>query len=86
VYLAASTGLGRLSPHVNLGYTASGSSAAATAPGSFLAAPPNEINYAGGADVAVSLRTTVIFDIVGRSLRHIGTLGEAPVAVRHEKR
>jgi hypothetical protein len=78
VYLAASTGLGRLSPHLNLGYTVSSASDAATGAGAVLIAPPDEINYAGGVDVAVSLRATVAFDVVGRTLRGIGTLEEVP--------
>ena len=78
LYLAASTGLGRLSPHVNVGYTVSGASDAARAPNSVLIAPSDEVNYAGGADVALSLRTTVALDVVGRTLRRVGTLEEVP--------
>jgi hypothetical protein len=78
VYVAASTGLGRLSPHVNVGYTLSGTSESAGTARSALIPPPDEINYAGGADVAVSLRTTVAFDVVGRTLRGVGTLREEP--------
>ena len=72
VYLVASTGLGRLSPHMNLGYTASGASSAANAVNSNLIAPPDEINYAGGADAALTLRTTVAFDIIGRRFGRSG--------------
>lgn len=75
LFVAASTGLGRVSPHVNLGYTVSGATDTAEAAGS---APPDEINYAGGADVAVSLHTTIAFDVVGRTLLGIGTLREQP--------
>ena len=75
LFVVASTGLGRVSPHMNLGYTVSGATDAAVAANS-LCAPPDEINYAGGADVAVSLRTTIAFDVVGRTLRGIGTLRE----------
>jgi hypothetical protein len=78
LYLAASTGLGRLSPHVNIGYTVSGASDAAGAASSVLIAPPDEVNYAGGADVSVTLRTTVVVDILGRTLRRVGTLEEVP--------
>ena len=77
VYLAASTGLGRLSPHINAGYTLSGTSDSVST-SSALIAPPDEINYAGGADMAVSLRATVVFDVVGRTLRGVGTLREQP--------
>ena len=77
VYLVASTAVSKLSPHVNIGYTVSGESGAARDPKSNLIAPPDEVNYAGGADVALSLRTTVAVDVVGRTLRKVGTLEEA---------
>jgi hypothetical protein len=78
LYVAASTGLGRMYPHVNVGYTVSGASGAARASDSVLIAPPDEINYASGADFALSLRTTLALDIVGRTLRKIGTLEDVP--------
>ena len=80
LYVIASTELGRLSPHVNAGYTVSGESGAVGAAGSTLIAPPDEINYAAGADFVVTLRTTVAFDVLGRSLRGIGTLEEGSTA------
>jgi len=42
--------------------------------------PPEEINYAAGADWALSLRSTVSFDTVGRILRRAGTVtwGSSP--------
>jgi hypothetical protein len=76
--LIASTQAGIFSPHVNVGYTISGTSSAASDPSTFVIAPPEEINYAAGADVAVSLRTTVAFDAVGRTLRKAGTLTWGP--------
>jgi hypothetical protein len=76
VYLAASSGVGRFSPHVNVGYTVSGESEAARAPDAVLIAPPDEVNYAGGADIVLSFRTTLALDIVGRTLRGIGTLDD----------
>jgi len=78
LYVAASTGLGRWSPHINIGYTLSGTSDGAGASSSALIPPPDEINYAGGAEVVVSLRTTIAFDVVGRTLRGVGTLMEQP--------
>lgn len=74
MYLVGSTALGHVSPHFNVGYTVSGESGAARDPKSSLIAPPDEVNYAGGADVTLSLRTTVAVDIVGRTLRKIGAL------------
>jgi len=76
--MIASTQAAMFSPHVNVGYTISGTSSAATDPFTVLIAPPEEINYAAGADVAVSLRTTVAFDAVGRTLRKAGTLTWGP--------
>src|SRR5262245_53394867 len=80
MYFIASTAVGRLSPHINAGYTFSGESGAASAPGSILGPPPDEINFAGGADYAVSLRTTAVFDVLSRTLRGIGTLEEGNAA------
>jgi Putative MetA-pathway of phenol degradation len=80
MYFIASTTVGRLSPHINAGYTFSGESGAAGAPGSIPGPPPDEINYVGGADYVVSLRTTAVFDVVGRTLRGIGTLQEGNTA------
>jgi hypothetical protein len=75
----AATEAGRLSPHVNLAYTISGTSeGAVSAPGSVLVGPPEEISYAAGADYALSLRTTVAFDAVGRVLRKEGKLMWGP--------
>ena len=76
----ASSAVGRLSPHVNIAYTISGTSSAADDLESVVVAPPEEISYAGGADLAVTLRTTVAFDAVGRVLRKVGTLTWAPSA------
>jgi len=65
----ASSSIGRLSPHGNFGYTISGTSNSVNDPASLLLAPPEEINYTGGADVALSPRVTVAFDAIGRTLR-----------------
>lgn len=73
----ASSAIGELSPHANLAYTISGASGAADDL-AYVAAPPEEINYAAGADLAVSLRTTVAADIVGRVMRKIGKLEWSP--------
>jgi hypothetical protein len=80
MYFIASGAVGRLSPHINAGYTFSAESGAASEPGALLAAPPDEINYVGGADYVISLRTTAVFDVVGRTLRGIGTLQEGNTA------
>jgi hypothetical protein len=74
----ASTAVGGLSPHVNLAYTISGTSEAGDDPDTFVIPPPEEINYAAGADFALSLRTTIAVDVVGRVMREVGTLTWGP--------
>jgi hypothetical protein len=76
-FIAASE-LGTLSPHVNLAYTISGTSEAADDPNTFVIGPPEEISYAAGADLALTLRTTVAFDAVGRVLRKVGAVEWGP--------
>jgi hypothetical protein len=74
----ASSELGRLSPHANFGYTITGTSTSADDPLSYVVPPPEEINYAAGADLAVSRRATVAVDAVGRVVRGVGALSWAP--------
>ena len=74
----ASSRLGELSPHANLAYTISGTSEAGADPNSYISAPPEEINYAAGADLALGLRTTVAADVVGRIMRKAGTMTWGP--------
>jgi hypothetical protein len=74
----ASSAAGWLYPHVNLAYTIAGSSAVGDDPADYVIAPPEEVNYAAGADLAVSLRTTVAFDVVGRVMRQVGNLTWGP--------
>ena len=62
LYGAASTQTGRLSPHANFGYTVSREASAYTE------FEPDQLNFAGGADFAVTPRLTVIADFVGRTL------------------
>jgi len=40
--------------------------------------PPEEINYAAGADLALGLRATVAADIVGRVMRRVGNMTWGP--------
>jgi hypothetical protein len=81
VYAAISGAAGRLSPHFNIGYTISHESDAANDPGAFVFAPPDEFNYAGGVDVAVTPRFTLVGDVVGRTLRDFGKPVEKPAGV-----
>jgi hypothetical protein len=76
--MIASSAMGRLSPHVNFGYTISGTSDSVPLRDAAVIVPPEEINYAGGADFAVSLRTTVAAAVVGRTLRRAGTVEWGP--------
>jgi len=69
----ASSAVGALAPHANLAYTISGTSDAGKDPDTFVIPPAEEINYAAGADLALSLRTTVAVDVVGRVMRKVGT-------------
>jgi len=71
LYGIASIGVGKLSPHLNAGYTRSTHGAL---PGVSL---NNEWNYTAGFDLAVSPRLTLIADVVGRSIRGQGRLIEA---------
>lgn len=76
VYLTASTGHTRVSPHVNIGYTVSSQGAQAQDVTTTVLAPPNEVNYAGGVDIAATPRLTIAADLVGRNLRSFGQLVE----------
>ncbi|HVJ28352.1 MAG TPA: transporter, partial [Vicinamibacterales bacterium] len=70
LYGIGSFAVGKLSPHINAGYTFSTKGA--------LDAPLNdEWNYAVGLDVAVSPRLTLIADVLGRSIRDVGRMVEA---------
>jgi len=71
LYGIGSMGLGKLSPHLNAGYTRSTRGAL---PGASL---KNEWNYAAGFDLAVSSRMTLIADVLGRSILDQGRLIEA---------
>ena len=69
MYVALSVARGRVSPHVNFGYTVSGASDAATSDDTYLIEPPDEVNFAGGVDYAITPRLTVAGDVVGRRLK-----------------
>jgi hypothetical protein len=76
--LIYSSTIGRVGPHANFGYTISGKSSSVDNPDLDLAPPSEEINYTGGADVAVSSRLTAAFDVIGRTLRGAGTVSQVP--------
>jgi hypothetical protein len=60
-FLIVSGGKSRFSPHLNAGYTFTGDS-------DEFGVLPDEINYAGGFDAALSSRLTLNADVVGRAL------------------
>jgi uncharacterized membrane protein YgcG len=71
LYGIASMTLGKVSPHVNAGYTRTGHGGLADA------SLHDEWNYAAGFDVAVSPRLTLIADVIGRTILDQGRLREA---------
>jgi hypothetical protein len=71
LYGIASVAFGKLSPHVNAGYTYSTRGAL---PDVRL---NNEWNYTAGFDLSVSPRLTLIVDVLGRSIRNQGRLIES---------
>jgi hypothetical protein len=76
VFLVESGGTDRITQHLNIGYTFSGSGETALAAGQLGATPdfPDELNYAAGVELVVEPRVTVIADLVGRNLRNAGRL------------
>jgi hypothetical protein len=57
---------GKVSPHVNIGYRWSGDSVLAGNPATGESAHfPDQFNFAGGAEVSVNDRLTVVFDLLG---------------------
>ncbi len=73
-YLILSSGNDRLSPHVNIGYTASGEGNRET---EFLFEPlgaSDEFNYAGGVEFVAHPRLTILADFLGRTLIDAGDL------------
>ncbi len=76
-FLIASGGMGRFSPHLNIGYTAVdgevGSSGLLAELGG-TAPLSDEINYAMGMEFVPHPKLTLIGDVIGRSLRDAGRL------------
>jgi len=82
-YVIASTEHGMFSPHVNFGYTASGSGDKVGAYGVPIEGVSDEINYAGGVEVIPSPKLTVIGDIIGRTLRGAGTVAPQTITLQY---
>jgi hypothetical protein len=76
-FLVASGGMGRFSPHLNIGYTfvdgEVGESGLLAELGG-TAPVPDELNYAMGMEFAPHPKLTLIGDVVGRTLRRAGRL------------
>lgn len=69
-----SSSVGRVSPHVSVGYTFSNGTLSPllqTAPATLDLKVPNELNWAAGLDAAVAPRTTVVADFIGRQVRNV---------------
>lgn len=84
----ASTRLGTLSPHVNLGYTFGGRGTKVTSNGALLptvdySEPGTEFTYTVGAEVAPRGPSTLFVDLLGRSMYSVGRFdgGEAMIQV-----
>ncbi|HEV3142241.1 MAG TPA: hypothetical protein VGY57_17065 [Vicinamibacterales bacterium] len=73
--IAWSASVGRVSPHVNAGYTISRGNLSSALLTNTSAAPdlkvPDEINWAAGLDAAVAPRTTLVTDVVGRTMKNV---------------
>jgi hypothetical protein len=67
---------GRVAPHVNVGYTVAGG-ISDEAEELFVGNPPNEFDYTGGVDVAITPRLTLAGDLIGRTLFDIRRLVDA---------
>ena len=72
VSFIASRTLNKFAPHVNVGYTFSGT------PSSPFFALADEFNYTAGAEIEATPRVTITGDLIGRSLRNSGRLQEQP--------
>jgi hypothetical protein len=77
LYVIGTAALGRVSQHLNVGYTVSKGSAALQDQAFVLLKPANELNVAAGTDVVVSLRSTITLGFLGRSLKKVGNLAQA---------
>jgi hypothetical protein len=72
LYLIVSSGNDRISPHLNLGYTVSGTGLRPLEYGFQPIGVSDEFNYAGGVEVVASPKLTLIGDFIGRTLRDSG--------------
>lgn len=81
LYLIASTEQGKFSPHVNFGYTISGSGDTVGAYGVPVEGVSDEWNYAGGVEFIPSPKVTLIGDLIGRTLMGAGTVAAQTITL-----
>jgi hypothetical protein len=77
LYFIFSQNHDRLSPHLNIGYTASGSGDRVPSGGYTPLGASDEFNYAGGIEFVASPQLTIIGDLLGRNLIDAGTVEAA---------
>jgi hypothetical protein len=81
LYLIASTEQGKFSPHLNFGYTISGTGDTVGAYGVAVEGVSDEWNYAGGVEFVPSPKVTVIGDLLGRTLLGAGTVAAQTITL-----
>jgi hypothetical protein len=72
--IAFSAALGRVSPHVTAGYTFSRGTLSSRLQAAAVPIDlkvPNELNWAVGVDAAVAPRTTLVVDVIGRTVKNV---------------
>ena len=72
LYFIWSQNRDRLSPHVNIGYTISGSGDRTTTLGYTSRGVSDEFNYAGGVEYVLNPQITIVGDLLGRNLIDAG--------------
>jgi hypothetical protein len=85
IYAIVSSGNRRIAPHLNLGYTFSGRGNREI---EFIFEPlgaSDEFNYAGGVEIVVNPKLTVIGDFLGRTLIDAGTVNAEPKSFRYRE-
>lgn len=73
-FLILSSGKGRVSPNLNVGYTLSGKGSTTPQFGVAPEGVSDEFNYAGGVEIAAHPRLTILADVLGRTLVDAGVL------------
>jgi hypothetical protein len=74
IFLILSSDHGRVSPHLNVGYTVSGEGSTTRQFGIPPEGVSDEFNYAGGVEIVAHPKLTILADILGRTLIDAGVL------------